>query len=155
LATAATADPGRHPRSKAKQLPGMSAHDVNEAAKCFDRISYDIELFTRSMRALNQNNGAVRTRASVLRLAKHLKITDPLLNDLTREESAALQKAAREPTEERPKGPYRSGSYTVTSEGPKRVRDGSVPKPPGSISSYVTYVGPFSTALNWIFRRPV
>jgi hypothetical protein len=110
------------------QLPGMSAHDVLDATQNFERISYDIEIFTRSMRALNQNNSGARTRASVLRLAKHLRIADPLLADLTPEESAELQRLAKEPPPEPEKRPYRGGSYTVSISAEPRKQNASGPE---------------------------
>jgi hypothetical protein len=103
-------EPGECPGcARDGQLPGMSTHDIVDATRNFERIGYDIEIFTRSMRALNQNNGGERTRASVLRLAKHLRIAAPLLDDLTPEESAELQRVAQEPPPERERRPFRGG----------------------------------------------
>ena len=69
------ADPtGEHPFAGTPQLPGMSSNDVEQAAQAFNSCAQDIKVFTRSIRSLNKNNGNDATRASILKVANHLKI---------------------------------------------------------------------------------
>lgn len=66
-----------------KQLPGMSAHDVQDAADSFKRVSESIQTFTRSIRALNKNNAWIPSHGVALRLAERLKIKDLQIGDPT------------------------------------------------------------------------